>query len=97
MTDLLWLGVFMLACLFVLYLAHRHTDTKKQHRSVWQVLVHALYFVSRFFWAAARGADSGYLEYRTSVRGEHIRPLNEKHLGKIIRRRDPHGTRELET
>ena len=57
----------------------------KDRRSFGQWLILAFYKAVRFFWAIARAADVGYLEYRRVVAETPLDTENERFLGKLMR------------
>ncbi len=77
-TDLpgLWQAVWLLVTLFVLVLlTARRRDAPR--RTLGQRVVHALYWLARFCWCVAKGADKGVLHFHLEWQQIHIQPESD--------------------
>jgi hypothetical protein len=76
------LGIALAAGSFFLL---RSVRPAKERRSAGQAFIHLLYRIVRFFWAAVRAVDIGYLEYRRVVTQMPLEIENERQFGKLIK------------
>lgn len=79
------LGIALAAGSFFLL---RNIRPAKERRSLGQGFIHLLYKLVRFFWAAVRAVDIGYLEYRRVLTTMPLEIENERQLGKLVRPAD---------
>lgn len=70
----------------IVFMAFRRNDRKRPHRSFFQLIVFALYFIARWQYALIKGIDQGYVQYRLALQQTELEIDNERELGLILRK-----------